>query len=227
MHGHEHVGLLPTSTRDALAMLDEMVAIAREHGAHAGLAVDALFQAPRDRERHALLARTGFADRARVDAAVPRVDRDDHVAAVRLVGGLHGNRRRARRDGTEIDDQAMAVAAGRRDIETVRRRRRRKIDDEAHVAAALRTDAQLLHEALPFGQHARGIDASIFDIDDDAIRILQRHDAVLDRRGQIEDESRRIRTGPEPHVFHSDWGRSVSERREQQCDAAEGQSGGA
>ena len=36
-------------------MLDEMIAVARQHGAHAGLAVDALFQPPRDRERHVLL----------------------------------------------------------------------------------------------------------------------------------------------------------------------------
>ena len=46
---------------------------------------------------------------------------------------------------------------------------------------------------------------------DDAIRILQRHHAVLDRRGKIEHESRRIRAGPEAYVFDGDWRCSVRE----------------
>ncbi len=78
--------------RDALAMLDEVIAVARQHRAHAGLAIDALLQPPRDRQRDVLLARAGFADRAGIDAAVAGIDRDDHVAAVRFVRGLHDRR---------------------------------------------------------------------------------------------------------------------------------------
>ena len=83
-------------------------------------------------------------------------------------------------------------------------------------SAALRTDAQLLHESLSFGQPARDVDARVADVDDDAIGILQREDVVLDRRGQVEDEPRAIRTRPETNVFYGDLGCSVSERREQQ-----------
>ena len=111
MDRDEHVGLLPARARDALAMLDEMIAVARQHGAHAGLAIDALLQAPRDRERHVLLARAALADRARIDAAVAGVDRDDRCRgrALRSADFTDDRRRAATRLATEIDDQAMAV----------------------------------------------------------------------------------------------------------------------
>ena len=72
---------------------------------------------------------------------------------------------------------------------------------------------RFVHDALP-------------DIDHDAIGILQRHDAVLDRRGEIEDEARRIRTRPDPNVFHRNGRCGMRESGEQQGPAAEGQSEG-
>ena len=78
-----------------------------------GSLVDALLQAPRDRQRYVLLARAGFADRAGIDAAVAGIDRDDHVAAVRIVRGFHDHGRRVRRTRTEIDDEPVTIARPR------------------------------------------------------------------------------------------------------------------
>ena len=83
MHGHEHVGLRDARAPDAVAQLEELVAVAREYRAHARLGVDALGQRPRDRQHHVLLARAAAADRARIPPAVPGVDGDDDVAVRR------------------------------------------------------------------------------------------------------------------------------------------------
>ena len=86
-----------TRACDAFAMLDEIVAVARQHRAHAGLAIDALLEPARDRERDVLFVRAALADRARIDAAMARIDRHDDVAAVRVVRVLHDlGRNRAR-----------------------------------------------------------------------------------------------------------------------------------
>ena len=81
MHGDEHVGARDARAADAVAQLQKLVAVARQHGAHARLRVDALGERARDGERHVLLARATVADGARVLAAVSRVHRDDDVTA--------------------------------------------------------------------------------------------------------------------------------------------------
>ena len=101
VHGHKHVGTRNARAANAVAQLQKLVAIARQHGAHAGLRVDALGEGARDGERHVLLARAAMADGAGVLAAVSCVYRDDDVAAA-LIGGVHGMHRlrvRACRDG--------------------------------------------------------------------------------------------------------------------------------
>src|SRR5690606_33994279 len=89
MHGHEHVGLLTTRPSDALAQLDKSVILASQHGAHARLSIDAIFQAAGDRQRHMLFIGTALADRARIDTTVTRVDRDYDVSTVRIGDSLH------------------------------------------------------------------------------------------------------------------------------------------
>jgi len=61
----------------------EVVVIAREHRAHAGLRVDQFLQPPADRERDVLLVRAASTDGARVLAAVARIDGDGDAAAPR------------------------------------------------------------------------------------------------------------------------------------------------
>ena len=101
MHGDEEVGVRGTGTRDAIAKLDELIAIAGQHGVHAGLRVEALGECPRDGERDVLLARSPVAYGARVHPAVAGIDRDDHVpiAIARGVHGADGFRARDRREG--------------------------------------------------------------------------------------------------------------------------------
>ena len=73
---------------DAVAQLEELVAVAREHRVHARLCVESLGERPGDRERHVLLARAAVADRPRILAAVTGVDRDDDVT-VAFARGVH------------------------------------------------------------------------------------------------------------------------------------------
>ena len=93
---HEQVRLGAPRARVPLAQTDEVVAVASQHGFHAGLGVDARRQRLGDREHHVLLARAAFARSARIDAAVTRIDRDHDVAAgiERRVRGTDGHRRR-------------------------------------------------------------------------------------------------------------------------------------
>ena len=78
--GYEKIGLLSRARRDTVLELDEVIAGARQHRAHAWLGIDPVRELLRDRERDVLLARARLADRARVLAAVAGVDRDDEVA---------------------------------------------------------------------------------------------------------------------------------------------------
>ena len=95
---------------------NEVVPVARQHGAHVGLLVDALLQLARDRERHVLLVGAAAAARAGILAAVPGIHRDDDEAA----------RRRARfaaaRRGARRPASARAAASRRRPASRARRR---------------------------------------------------------------------------------------------------------
>jgi hypothetical protein len=124
--------------------------------AHDRALVDALLQPARAIASVTfLLASAAFADRAGIDAAVAGIDRRrsrrDHV---RIVADFTTT-------GGAFDASGLRSTTGdgrscrRRDVETARRRRASKVDHEAQVACALRSDAQLLHEALPFGTRSR------------------------------------------------------------------------
>jgi hypothetical protein len=55
MDGHKHVGLVLARDLDALAQTDVIVAVTRQHGAHAGLRVDQQRELARDGQRDVLL----------------------------------------------------------------------------------------------------------------------------------------------------------------------------
>ena len=79
MHRDEEVRVRGAGARDAVAELDELIAIAREYGPHSGLCVDAVGERACDGERDVLLAGSAVPDGARVHATVAGIDRDDHV----------------------------------------------------------------------------------------------------------------------------------------------------
>jgi hypothetical protein len=72
----------------------EVVVVAREIGAHVGLAVDQRLQAPGDAQHHVFLAQAAAADGARVLAAVAGIQRDGDHALLAAAGG--GGRRLGR-----------------------------------------------------------------------------------------------------------------------------------
>jgi hypothetical protein len=77
---HEQVGLHRARLAHPLGQRHEEVAVAREEAAHVRLGVDALAQPSGHAQHHVLLLGAAAADRARILAAVARVDRDRHEA---------------------------------------------------------------------------------------------------------------------------------------------------
>ena len=113
VHRNEHVGVRGVRAPDALAQLEKFIAIARQHGPHAGFGVDALGESPRDGKRHVLLAGAAAADSPGILAPVSRIHRDDHVAValpgcVRRAHRLRWRLRRGRRL-PECEDQPVAL----------------------------------------------------------------------------------------------------------------------
>ena len=100
----EQVRLHAPRLGHALAESDEVVAVAREHHAHAALSVDQPLDASRDRQRDMLLVGAAAADRARVLAAMAGIDRHGdearHVVAApaHLQLGCRGLERLRRRE---------------------------------------------------------------------------------------------------------------------------------
>ena len=137
VHGDEHVGLRDARAPDAIAQHEEVVAVAGEHGAHAGLGVDAVRERARDGEHHILFARAVAADRAGILPAVAGIDGDDDVAIAvdRRMRGAHRTsaverrrprwRRSARRARllSERDDQTARARCPRQRREPLRTRR--------------------------------------------------------------------------------------------------------
>jgi hypothetical protein len=92
VNGYEELRARIACTTDALAVLQKIIALAREYGAHAGLTVDALGKLARNLEHHVLLASASGTDGARILPTVAGIDGDDHVATLsrRCMGGFDG-----------------------------------------------------------------------------------------------------------------------------------------
>jgi hypothetical protein len=105
----EEIGARVVGDLHALAVRDEIIAIADQHGAHAGLIVDLGSELLGDGEHYVLFARAASPEGAGVLAAVAGVDHDDDLAAA-----CRGSLRRAAHDGRclggrQVDDEAKAV----------------------------------------------------------------------------------------------------------------------
>ncbi len=88
----------------------------------------------------------------------------------------------------------MTVGLLGTDGESLGLRRPGEIDDHAQIAIGLSRGAQLLHEALAFGQHALVLDRRGGNVDDDAIRIIEGQHAC----------ARPVRSGRTPAGCHPD-----------------------
>ena len=92
MNGYEELRTRIACTTDALAVLQKIIAITREYGAHAGLTVDAISELARNLEDHVLLTGAGGADGAGILPTVAGIDGDDDVATLsgRCMGSFDG-----------------------------------------------------------------------------------------------------------------------------------------
>ena len=86
VHRDEHVRAELARLARAAAEGDEVIAVADQHGTHAGFRVDRRGKPPGDRERDVLFPRATTAERAGVLPAVARVHRDDEVPAIHAGG---------------------------------------------------------------------------------------------------------------------------------------------
>ena len=162
--------------------LDEVVAGARQHRAHAGLGIDLVRELLRDRERDVLLARARLADRARVLAAVAGVDRDDEVALPVAARNLDRHGRRRRQLVAEVHDEAIAIGLVRRRQESLGLDLVVDVEDDAQPMPAALADAHGLHDARGRGQLERlevGVDR--IEIDDDALGTGEREERISSR----------------------------------------------
>ena len=137
----------------ALAMRDEIVAVAHEHRAHAGLIVDLGRELARDREHDVLLARAAAPARAGILAAVPRVDDDDDVATAirrRRRRAAHDGRRLRRRQDPRRGDGRTASCGASRNVFGLAACV--ELEHEAQLAARPRTRAQRRDGAFRLGR---------------------------------------------------------------------------
>jgi hypothetical protein len=198
----KQVGLDAPRLVDAHLQRHVEVRVARQHGAHVGFGVDQALQALGDCQRDVLLARAQPAARARVLAAVARVDDDGREAghfrffggrrrirlpgSARLAGRLdqrgervHGHRR------IDVQHQAVAVFGNRLQGEHLRLDLGLEIQHQAHHAGTVASDAQLVDVGIAggdlvvqFGQRRAELDA--FQVEHQALRVLHREQLELD-----------------------------------------------
>ena len=83
MDRDEQVGLRIARAHVALGQGHEGIAVADQHGLHAGISIDLAREFARDREGDFLFLHAGRPARAGILAAMPGVDRDDQFALAR------------------------------------------------------------------------------------------------------------------------------------------------
>src|ERR1700719_3057181 len=87
MYRNEHVSLGDARALDSIPQDQELIAVAGQNGAHAGLAVDAFGQQASDRQHDILFMSAVGSSCTWVLSTMARVDRDDDVA-IRINGRM-------------------------------------------------------------------------------------------------------------------------------------------
>ena len=174
MHRHQQVCLGLAGNLGTLVEIDEVVATAGQHGAHAGLPVDKGRQLLGDRQGHPFLVGAARADRARVFPAVTRIDGNDDGLAVSPDGS--GLRRSAPLLFIgKIDHQTVAIGSCRRQREDHRLDGRAEIQHQSQAPLLQRRAlADLAHQlALVLDAGQVGGVARPFQVDDQTVRTGQ------------------------------------------------------
>ncbi len=198
---HEQVGLHLARFVIAVLETDVVIAVASQHGAHAGGFVDLALEFARDHHRDVLFLRARIAFRTRIGAAVAGIDHDDDVARpCRRHPRALDDFGLALAFRIEVDDEAIALAAFGRHQETFRADVGGKIEHDAQVGLVLRPGAQRFEQALAARRGKTFGRGRIAHIEDDAIGIGDLEQLVVDRAGEVEKHARAV-------GFHGNFGR--------------------
>ena len=120
------------------------IAVASEHGLHAGFGIDFQRQFLGDGQHHILLSGAVLADGAGILAAMAGIHRDDEVARV---GGrmLDFHRRIHALTGAQVDDQSVAVSVIGRRQKTLRLNGPAQVEHDAQLSRRPARHAHPLH----------------------------------------------------------------------------------
>ena len=235
MYRQEHVGPGIARATNALAMRDVVVAVADQHGAHAGRLIDAPGEFARDLEHHGLLERAAVADRTWILAAMSGIDRDDDVARAllrRMYCRHDASRvRRGRRDGAELDEQPVTAVRGRGNARGARLVARGRLDDEPQRAPGLHPGAHGGDRPLGARQLHGVRQCRVGKIENDASRALEREQLEVGGRGQVDDHARTGTVGRGTHTVDTSTRapgviRHKGRGKQQQCGGHETAHGG-
>ena len=220
MHGHEQVGAHLARFFHARVQRQVVVAVARQHRAHAGLGVDHRLQAARDGERDVLLQAAAAAARARILPAVPGVDDHGRQARDLGFGSLRGRRARGpcaaelpvqrvqrhqrigRVDGVQVEHQAMAVVRDRLQGEHLRLHLRLEVEHHARHAGAVarhtqRGDVRVARGHLVLQLRERGACVRAFQVEHQALGTLECEQAVVELGARFESDARVVARRPD------------------------------
>jgi len=186
----------------AVPQRHEVVAVARQHGPHAGLRIHALRQGAGDGEHHVLLLRAVLADGAGILPAVTCIDGDDEGPRVgpRM---LDLDRRFHGPGAVQVDEQPVAGVLSGLHQRTLGPDRTRQIEHDAQI-----TGRPLAHAHL-FDRSARGgnrlhapAQARTHDVEHDPVRALEHSQRVLGAAGQLEHHPCVISGRLDPNLAH-------------------------
>ena len=235
--GDEQIRLARTGAAHAIAQRHEIIAVARQHRPHAGLRIDPPLERTGDGEHYVLFTRAVLADGAGILTAVARVDRNEEIARIRprmlhldgrldraLLGRLPVHRRwdiarrrlRAARGkldtpADEVHHQPISRAAARAGAHALRPHRARQIEHDALAGCAVRHAHLFDHAGSRRGPARIGREPRAGQIDDDAVGIGERRDAVGGARREIHHHARPLETRRKPDGADLDGsGRTIS-----------------
>jgi len=181
---------------------NEVIAVARQHRAHARRLLDLLLELARDRERDVLFVQAGRSGCTGIVAAVAGIDRDDDVAWLAWRGfgdALH--RRRLFRRGIKIEHEPVTELVRGRQQETLRTHALGEVEHDARVVLALLAGADAFEETLRSRRAERVGENARVKVENDAVRLGELEQLVLGRTRHIEHRARVFGTGPDAQIL--------------------------
>ncbi len=217
MDGHEQIRLLRPGAAHPIAQRHEVIAIAGQHGAHAGFGIHPPVERSCNAQNHVLLPRPVLADGARILAAVAGIDGDDEIARLgpHMLGldRLLGRRRSTR---LQVDDQAISIPMIGCRQEALGMSLPGQIENDAQAPRRTARDAHLFHGARGRAdRRVRRLQACVLEVEHQTVRILEEGHRVLRLTRQVDDDPGGIGIGPETNPAHIDGKRRRRGKSEQ------------